>query len=92
MIISDDHHSPYARQLIAETAIKVPQVPPHIITLASDIEHNISHDQYWMPKLSALKNLATETALITVQNMLRVSGGRTYSNHHKLARLLRDVQ
>lgn len=44
-----------------------------------------------MPRLSAIKNYATETALEVVQEITRASGGRSYSNNQELSRLLRDV-
>lgn len=79
------------RWRIAEAALKANQIPPQIDALAEDIEQDADHGKFWMPRLSAIKNYATETALEVVQEITRASGGRSYSNNQELSRLLRDV-
>ena len=79
------------RWRIAEAALKANQIPPQINALAEDIEQDADHGKFWMPRLSAIKNYATETALEVVQEITRASGGRSYSNNQDLSRLLRDV-
>ncbi|VTU58827.1 acyl-CoA dehydrogenase [Lactobacillus heilongjiangensis] [Dolosigranulum pigrum] len=79
------------RWRIAEAALKANQIPPQINALAEDIEQDADHGKFWLPRLSAIKNYATETALEVVQEITRASGGRSYSNNQELSRLLRDV-
>lgn len=79
------------RWRIAEAALKANQIPPQIDALAEDIEQDADHGKFWLPRLSAIKNYATETALEVVQEITRASGGRSYSNNQELSRLLRDV-
>lgn len=79
------------RWRIAEAALKANQIPPQINALAEDIEQDADHGKFWLPRLSAIKNYATETALEVVQEITRASGGHSYSNNQELSRLLRDV-
>lgn len=79
------------RWRIAEAALKANQIPPQINALAEDIEQDADHGKFWLPRLSAIKNYATETALEVIQEITRASGGRSYSNNQELSRLLRDV-
>ncbi len=64
---------------------------PSIDLIDEDIEQDADYGKFWMPRLSAIKNYATETALEVVQEITRASGGRSYSNNQELSRLLRDV-
>lgn len=82
---------PHIRWRIAEAALLANTIPPQIDGLADDVQNDINHGILWYPKLSAVKNYSTEVALKVVNEMVRVSGGRSYSNSQELSRLLRDV-
>jgi len=82
---------PNIRWRIAEAALKLNAVTPQIDSLADDVEQDTDHGNYWLPKLSAIKNYSTEASLEVVEEMVRASGGRSYSNDQELSRLLRDV-
>ncbi|MBM6615983.1 acyl-CoA/acyl-ACP dehydrogenase [Desemzia sp. RIT804] len=79
------------RWRIAEAALLLDTIPPQINTLADDVENNEDHGNYWMPRLSAIKNYSVEASFKTVEEMVRASGGSSYSNHSELSRLVRDV-
>lgn len=79
------------RWRIAEAALLLDTIPPQINTLADDVEQDADHGDYWMPRLSAIKNYSVEASLKTVEEMVRASGGGAYSNSNELSRLLRDV-
>lgn len=79
------------RWRIAEAGLLLDAIPPQINTLADDIENDADHGEYWLPRLSAIKNYSVEASLKTVEEMVRVSGGSSYSNSNELSRLLRDV-
>lgn len=79
------------RWRIAESALLLDTIPPQINTLADDVENDVDHGKYWMPRLSAIKNYSVEASFKTVEEMVRASGGGSYSNSSELSRLLRDV-
>lgn len=79
------------RWRIAEAALQLDSIPPQINTLADDLEQDVDHGDYWMPRLSAIKNYSVEASFNTVQEMVRASGGGSYSNKNELSRLVRDV-
>lgn len=82
---------PNIRWRITDAALKSNTVTPQIESLAEDVENDTDHGKYWLPKLSAIKNYSTEASLEVVEEMVRASGGRSYSNDQELSRLLRDV-
>lgn len=79
------------RWRIAEAALLLDTIPPQINTLAEDLENDVDHGDYWMPRLSAIKNYSVEASFKTVEEMVRASGGGSYTNKNELSRLLRDV-
>lgn len=79
------------RWRIAEAALMLDTIPPQINTLADDLENDVNHGDYWMPRLSAIKNYSVEASFKTVEEMVRASGGGSYANKTELSRLLRDV-
>lgn len=79
------------RWRIAEAALRLDSVQPQIDALSDDVEQDADHGNYWMPRLSAIKNYSVEASFKTVEEMVRASGGRMYSNKNELSRLLRDV-
>ena len=79
------------RWRIAEAALRLDAIPPQINTLADDVENDVDHGVYWMPRLSAIKNYSVEASFKTVEEMVRASGGGAYSNNSELSRLVRDV-
>lgn len=83
--------NPDIRWRIAETALLANTIRPQIDSLVDDMTNNVDHGALWYPKLSAVKNYSTETALKVVNEIVRASGGRSYYNNQELSRLLRDA-
>lgn len=79
------------RWRIAEAAIRLDTVETQIRSLSRDFESEVDYGNFWYPKLSSLKNLATETTLRVVEEILRATGGRSYYAKHELSRLYRDA-
>ncbi|WP_205617903.1 acyl-CoA dehydrogenase family protein [Atopococcus tabaci] len=79
------------RWRIAEAALVLDGIQPQIDRLADDVENDVDHGKFWMPRLSAVKNYSTEASLKAVEEIVRASGGSMYSNKNELSRLLRDV-
>lgn len=79
------------RWRIAEAALALDSIKPQIVALANDVEQDTDHGNFWLPRLSAIKNNSVEASLKAVEEIVRASGGRSYFNSHELSRLLRDV-
>lgn len=79
------------RWRIAEAALVLDSIQPQINALADDLENGVDHGDFWMPRLSAIKNYSVEASKKAVDEMVRASGGSAYSNSKELSRLLRDV-
>lgn len=86
-------HDPDIRWRLASAAIQLDGIPPQIETLSRDVEEFRleRHGALWMPRLSALKVRATETARYVVDEAIRSMGGSAYFNRNELSRLYRDV-
>lgn len=84
-------HDPDIRRRVAAAAIALDGVHPQIAQLARDVDERVDRGPLWLPRLSALKARATETAKDVVEQAVRVSGGSSYFNRSELSRLYRDV-
>lgn len=82
---------PNIRWRIADAALQLNTIQPQIDRIANDFEQEADYGNSWLPKLSAIKNYSTEVSLKVVEEMVRASGGSSYSNNKELSRLLRDV-
>ncbi|PIE21078.1 MAG: acyl-CoA dehydrogenase [Arachnia propionica] len=84
---------PDIRWRLASAAIALEGIGPQIDSFARDIMEldDAKHGPKWLPRLSALKVRATETAKYVVEEALRSCGGRAFYNTHELSRLYRDV-
>lgn len=79
------------RWRLADAAIAVDSIDLQIEGLANKFESDFDYGKYWMPKLSAVKNIAVEASKHAVEQVVRSAGGRGYYNDQELSRLLRDV-
>lgn len=86
-------NDPDIRWRLASAAIQLDGVSPQIETLARDVDAFTPelHGALWLPRLSALKVRATETARYVVDEAIRSTGGGSYFNRNELSRLYRDV-
>ncbi len=84
-------HDPEIRRRVASAAIAQDALAPQLAALAHDVDALVDHGPRWFPKLSGMKVRATETARATVDQAIRVAGGRTYFAGDELGRLSRDV-
>ncbi|TNC16956.1 acyl-CoA dehydrogenase [Georgenia sp. 311] len=84
-------HDPDIRRRLARAAIALDGIHPQIAALARDVDEQTGGGALWLPRLSALKARATETAKDVVEDAVRVSGGASYFNRSELSRLYRDV-
>ncbi len=87
----DYSQDPDIRWRIADAAMSMDALYPHIIHVARDVDAGTDHGQQWFPKLVGLKVHATETARKVVDQAIRVSGGSSYFRGSELERLYRDV-
>ncbi len=79
------------RWRIAEAALALDGIRDNLDVLADDVENDVDHGEYWYPRLSAVKNKAVEASKKAVEEVVRASGGQSYSNKNEISRLLRDV-
>lgn len=82
---------PDIRWKVAEAAMAMDNLYPHLKTVAADVDALADHGAQWFPKLVGLKVNATETARRVVDLAIRVSGGSSYFRGSELERLYRDV-
>lgn len=82
---------PDIRWKVAEAAMAMDSLYPHLTTVAADVDAQADHGAQWFPKLVGLKVNATETARRVVDLAIRVSGGSSYFRGSELERLYRDV-
>ncbi|TFB96078.1 acyl-CoA dehydrogenase [Cryobacterium sp. HLT2-28] len=82
---------PDIRWRVAEAAILMDGIYPQIDALAADVDTLVDHGSQWFALLSGLKHRATETARLTVDQAIRVTGGSSYYAGNELGRLYRDV-
>lgn len=84
-------NDPDIRWRLADAAITMEGVGPQIRELAADFDEGSDLGDLWMPRLSAVKNSATESSLKAVEQSVRACGGASYFSKHELSRLYRDV-
>ncbi|MCU1515909.1 MAG: acyl-CoA dehydrogenase [Pseudarthrobacter sp.] len=82
---------PDIRWKVAEAAMAMDNLYPHLAAVARDVDALADHGPQWFPKLVGLKVNATETARRVVDLAIRVSGGSSYFRGSELERLYRDV-
>jgi alkylation response protein AidB-like acyl-CoA dehydrogenase len=82
---------PDIRWKVAEAAMAMDNLYPHLKVVAADVDSLADHGSPWFPKLVGLKVNATETARRVVDLAIRVSGGSSYFRGSELERLYRDV-
>ena len=82
---------PDIRWRIADAALTLDAVGPHIREVAADVDSLVDHGRDWFRLLVGVKNHSTEAARIVVDQAIRVSGGSSYRADSELARLYRDV-
>ena len=82
---------PAIRWKVADAAIAMEGLYPHLTQLARDVDSMADHGELWFAKLVALKVRATETARTVVELAIRVAGGSAYFSGSELGRLYRDV-
>ncbi|MBT2514765.1 acyl-CoA dehydrogenase family protein [Arthrobacter sp. ISL-30] len=82
---------PDIRWKVAEAAIAMEGLYPHVAQVAGDVDALVEHGGQWFAKLVALKVHATETARTVVDLAIRVAGGSSYFRGSELERLYRDV-
>lgn len=84
-------NDPAIRWRLAEGALRMEAVGPQIRELARNFDEGADLGALWMPRLSAVKNAATEAAIEAVNQAVRSCGGSSYFNSNELSRLYRDV-
>lgn len=84
-------NDPLIRERVAKAALMLNTIQPQIDRIADDFINDVDYGKWLLPSLSAIKNYATETSYKVVEEMVRASGGSSYSNNKELSRLYRDV-
>ncbi len=84
-------NDPAIRWRLAEAAITMDAVGPQIRELAELVTSDATPSMAWLPRLSAVKNVAAEASLRTVEQCIRACGGSSYYDKNELSRLYRDV-
>lgn len=84
-------NDPDIRWRIASAALTMEAVGPQIRELARAFEDQVDLGNWWMPRLSAVKNAASEATLRAVEESVRACGGASYYSKHELSRLYRDA-
>ena len=82
---------PDIRWRIADAALALDAVGPHIDSIAADVDGLVDHGLGWFRRLVGVKHHSTEVARHVVDQAIRVSGGSAYRADNELARLYRDV-
>ncbi|WP_028267297.1 acyl-CoA dehydrogenase family protein [Arthrobacter sp. MA-N2] len=82
---------PDIRWKIADAAMAMDAIEPHLSSVARDVDALADHGAQWFPKFVGLKVRATENARTMVDMAIRVSGGSSYFRGSELERLYRDV-
>lgn len=84
-------NDPDIRWRIAEAGLTMEGVGPRIRELCALVESAEAPSLAWLPRLSAVKNAASEASLRTVEQCIRACGGSSYYDKNELSRLYRDV-
>ena len=84
-------NDPAIRWRLAEAALLMNAVGPQIREMAALVESDAEPNLGWLPRLSAVKNAASEASLRVVEQCVRACGGSSYYDKNELSRLYRDV-
>lgn len=84
-------NDPDIRWRIAEAGLTMAAVGPQIREVAALVDSDAQPSLGWLPRLSAVKNAASEASLRTVEQCIRACGGSSYYEKNELSRLYRDV-
>ena len=84
-------NDPAIRWRLAEAALLMNAVGPQIREMAALVESDAEPNLGWLPRLSAVKNAASEASLRVVEQCVRACGGSSYYDKNELTRLYRDV-
>ena len=84
-------NDPAIRWRLAEAALLMNAVGPQIREMAALVESDAEPNLGWLPRLSAVKNAASEASLRVVEQCVRAWGGSSYYDKNELSRLYRDV-
>lgn len=84
-------NDPAIRWRLAEAALLMNAVGPQIREMAALVESDAEPNLGWLPRLSAVKNAASEASLRVVEQCIRACGGSSYYDKNELSRLYRDV-
>ena len=84
-------NDPAIRWRLAEAALLMNAVGRQIREMAALVESDAEPNLGWLPRLSAVKNAASEASLRVVEQCVRACGGSSYYDKNELSRLYRDV-
>ncbi len=84
------NNDPLIRHRIADCKIELEGIDAIIDRLCDDLENGIDHGIFWFPKLSTIKNKASEATFKIAQESMRCVGGKAYANSNELSKLYRD--
>jgi alkylation response protein AidB-like acyl-CoA dehydrogenase len=82
---------PDIRWRLADAALQLDAVGPHIERVAADVDGLVDSGRDWFRRLVGVKHHSTEVARRVVDQAIRVSGGSSYRSSAELSRLYRDV-
>jgi alkylation response protein AidB-like acyl-CoA dehydrogenase len=86
---------PAARARIADAALAVDRLWPHLDRVAADVDGHaagtVDHGDQWFRRLVGVKVAATRTARQVVDQAVAVTGGASFSAGSEIGRLSRDV-
>ena len=85
-------YHPYVQHAVADMALELEAMVPHVDRIASDWSTGVDHGGLWAAKLVAVKHRATAAAQRVVDLAMEVSGGTGMFKSNELERLYRDVR
>ncbi len=85
------NNDPLIRHRIADCRIELEGIDAMIDRLCDDLANDVDHSWFWFPKLSTIKNKASEATFKLAEESMRSVGGRAYANANELSKLYRDA-
>ncbi len=85
-------HHPEVQRAVAEMAIELEGVEPHLERIAEDWSSGVNHGALWVAKIFAAKYHAVESSWRVVDRALDVSGGWGIFRRSGIERLFRDAR